>query len=793
MQRPLTRALPILVGAVVVGVLLGHLGSPNSVLVVRDVPIFHLPLRATFAELTTEGLPQWNPKIHGGQPILSNPNYAAFYPPTWLSSLLPAHRALSWSLIAHALFGFGGAWLAARHFGCGRAPATLTALAFTAGGGMLSALNGLTTYCSASWLPWSLFWADRWFNRAEPKLLSRHAALPGLGLAMQVLAGEPAIALASSIAVACLGLTTPRPIVRRISSLVPVAVFAALLSAVQLLPTTTQVQDSARPDQFVEESMVWSTPPLRLAEFALPRLFGDPMGLEEDLYFGWNIHDRGFPYIISIYVGQLALVLALAAFLRWPIPKRAFLITLTGAGLFLALGRFNPVYSLAAPRLPILDLIRYPEKFILLTTTAVSFAAGLGWQHLLDKRKEAGPAREDFAIALAGVLALLILVFGLTLTIRPDVGIWFVRQNTTLDLVNERLTAATEFLTRQVWTGLIASLTALGILVLHRVRRISPTVLVPLTLIGLGGDLLYYNGGLAPAISFAELNRPPNHLEKLDPSTGRVFSDELLVGRGDVIPRTSRPGPDRLWSQADRAEPYLGNLWGYSYALHVDFDRMLTEPARRAFNLVEQHWSQPNLVRRILAAWGVRYWLHNRSAEELTRARYEGRELPAVAVESLSWRAPMLTWVPRVTWHADIEAAEAAAGRSSFRDAHWVGTRSLAIEQGGGPETINQLVAKSASTLLDYASTRPLLAVVNTTYDRGWSARVDGDPSPVHRTALGQIGLELPAGQHVLELEFRTPRLRLGLVLTLLTLILVCGAEWLDQNEARSTHLRTPD
>ncbi len=770
----MNRGLVALVGLVVVALLVGHLLAPGTILVLRDVPIFHVPLRSTFADLAEEGLPSWNPRIHGGQPILSNPNYASFYPPTWLSLVLPAHRAIAWLVVLHAAFGFAGAWLAARRFGCRQASATLTAVAFIGGGSVWSALN---LFFAITWLPWALYWGHRCFTRADQPLTSRHTALTGLALAMQVLAGEPAIALASSIAVACLALTTSKPLTRGLKGLAVVAVFAVLFSAVQLLPTMDRLRDSSRVDYSEAAATSWSMPPLRLLELALPRLYGDPMKLDDDFYFGWTLHDRNFPYLISIYAGQLILLLALAALARWKIPLRAFWATLAIVGLTLALGRHMPFYNQVAPSLPVLNLLRYPEKFLVLTTTALAFTAGLGWQHILDRRGQRGPAREDFPMALAAALALVALVFGVVLSVRPDVAIWFVQENTIHPPQGERLLAAVSYLERQAWAGLVLSLVSLAVLALHRLRAIPVRALVPLILITVGADLFFYNGGLTPTISYEGIAHPPPHLAAIDPTGGRVFTDGRFVNQKIFVPRSPRPGPDLLWSSFDRAEPYIGNLWGYSYALHLDFDRMLTEPGRRTLHLLARYWSDTEATQRILASWGVGYVLRNRSVTALAQARAAGQDLPSVEVEPLPWRAPLLTWESTVQWHDAIEEAEAAAGANGFRSAHWVGSPELSVSIGGAPETIQRLEAKSASTVLEYTSRSVLLAVVNTTFDRGWHAQLDGREIPVHRTVLGQIALELPPGHHVLDLRFRTPYLGVGMALTLLTMLAVLAAE----------------
>lgn len=771
----MSRGPIIAIGLLVVALFTGSLLRDGTVLVLRDVPNFHLPLRGAFAELAGDGLPSWNPAIHGGQPVLSNPNYAAFYPPTWLLLILPVERAIAWLVVLHAAFGFAGAWLAARRFGCGQAAATLTAIAFVGGGGIWSALN---LFCAVTWLPWTLYWGHRRLVGVGRSAPGASSALTGLALAMQVLAGEPAIALASSLAVLCLALTAPGIWNRRLRGLGAIAAFAVLLSAVQMLPTLDRLRGSERVEYSPQSATTWSTPPLRLLELALPRIYGDPMKLDEDLYFGWTLHDRNFPYLISIYAGQIILLLAFAAWTRWPIPLRLFWATLAILGVALALGRYNPLYLKLAPSLPLLRLLRYPEKFLVLTTTALAFSAGLGWQHLVDRRNRSGPAREDFPLIIGCAIAAVALLLCLTLAVRPEVANWFVRENTIHPPQGERLLAATSYIARQARLGLALSLSSVALLALHRIRAVPARLLIPLTLLVIVADLAFHNRGLLPTVPYSDLLHAPAHLAAVDPAGGRVFTDEPFVGKDTFVPRSTRPGPDTLWASVDRAEPYVGLLWGYSYALHIDFDGMLTEPAQRAFDLLGERWSDPESARRILAAWGVGYVLRNRPVSELTRARLEGRELAPVEVETLPWRSPLLTWERSVVWHDSPEEAEAMAARDRFRNAHWVGATQVESSTGGAPDTITRLEAKSSSTRLEYSSSSSLLAVLNTTYDRGWRAQLDSRPIPVHRTVLGQVGLELPPGNHRLDLRFVTPALRAGATVSLLTLLAICGAQF---------------
>src|SRR4051794_3076417 len=160
-MRRWTAALqPALMATVWLLSLFAPVLSPGRALANRDVAIFHLPLRTAFRGLTAFGLPVWNPWLHGGEPILSNPSYAAFYPPSWLAVIASLPWALSLLAILHAGIAFAGAWFLARRLGCGRGAAALAGIGFAGCGAYLSLLSAFNLFWGISWLPWVLAWGD---------------------------------------------------------------------------------------------------------------------------------------------------------------------------------------------------------------------------------------------------------------------------------------------------------------------------------------------------------------------------------------------------------------------------------------------------------------------------------------------------------------------------------------------------------------------------------------------------------------------------------------------------------
>src|SRR3954468_4459540 len=218
--------------------------SPARALANRDIPTFHLPLRTAFRELTAFGLPVWNPWLHGGQPILSNPSYAAFYPPSWLAVAVPPAYALSLLAILHTGIAFAGAWFLARRLGCGRAAAALAAVGFTGCGGFFSLLSALNLFWSLAWFPWPLAWTEQALRAAPGERWWRPALLAGGALGLQLLNGEPAMVVISGLALLALAASAA---VRRPSVAARILLpfgFALALAAAQLVPTLSRLAES---------------------------------------------------------------------------------------------------------------------------------------------------------------------------------------------------------------------------------------------------------------------------------------------------------------------------------------------------------------------------------------------------------------------------------------------------------------------------------------------------------------------------------------------------------------------
>jgi uncharacterized membrane protein YfhO len=80
---------------------------------------------------------------------------------------------------------------------------------------------------------------------------------------------------------------------------------------------------------------------------------------------------------------------------------------------------------------------------------------------------------------------------------------------------------------------------------------------------------------------------------------------------------------------------------------------------------------------------------------------------------------------------------------------------------------------KQISGTVDFSESRILQIAIP--YSIGWSARIDGQKADVMNSDLLYMALVIPEGRHDIVLQYRTPYLREGAAVSLLTLLLLAA------------------
>ena len=311
----------------------------------RDNFATHFPLKALSAiSLRSGEIPWWNFHAGGGQPLAGNPNALTFYPDTLLYLVLPVHVAFN----LHFLLHIAGGWLAMRALTRSRFAATAYALS----GVVISATAFYNLITAVTLIPLALLGAER-----------RSARLVGIAFGLMLLAAEPVMLVSAALSVAIVAAGR-----MRLSHLVLAAALAAAIGAPQILAFSEIAPEVERSYGMSAQTVLnTSLTPLRIGEIFLWPFSGflnDPGGNRMRLFS-------------TLFLG----VIALPALLQ-----RSRYAAIVAVMLLLALGRNNPVVSLAVERVEWLRIMRFPEKFALPAIVALSVLIGAYFQRTAHRR-----------------------------------------------------------------------------------------------------------------------------------------------------------------------------------------------------------------------------------------------------------------------------------------------------------------------------------------------------------------------------------------------------------------------
>lgn len=343
-------------------------------------------------------LPFWHAAQFAGYPFLSNPQIALFYPPTWLTLLLPVRVGLSWHVLFHLLVAGLGMFCFVRQQSGDRWGSWLAALTFTFGGFSAARLYAghVGLLATFAWLPW-LLWAfacsvsvngrqptDDGPRNTEYGIRTaeyRTAVLAGLPFGLAILAGHTTsliyvglvwAAWAVYLAVEDGARNGRQALLSRGLFVGRQFAFALivglLLSGVQLLPLLQFAAVSSRSGAAdFAFATAYSFPPAHLVTLLVPEFFGEPT---RSGY--WSVPNFEE---LTYYAGVLPL-LALALTLRRPTRRGLFYVALLLLGLLLALGSYGFLYPLLYEWLPPFRLARAPGRAMVLYAFAAAALLG---------------------------------------------------------------------------------------------------------------------------------------------------------------------------------------------------------------------------------------------------------------------------------------------------------------------------------------------------------------------------------------------------------------------------------
>jgi Bacterial membrane protein YfhO len=771
-------ALAALAAAVFYDVTLG-----GRVLYERDAHLYLYPHVESLVRVVSAGSwPLWNPYFAFGEPMLANPQFQVFYPPTWLNF---AARPWIWFtafVLIHLAFSGAGVYALARRLDASRLAAWVGGAAWMLSGPLLSLANNHHHLTGAAWMPWVLLAADRAFGAPRARGLIVFAAT----FAVQIVAGSPDTCAMTGV---LCGLDLLRHLQRRSPwslangkkvALAAGAVALALgLSAAQWLPTVVVASRSARPDLPGRMRTYWSMHPANLLQAIVPISFHElPLSPEARA----TLFESREPFLMSLYLGVGALVLvAMAVLSGRPLARTLAFVALIAV--LLAMGRHTLFYSFLATVVPPVRMFRYPVKAMLAAAlcwsllTAIGLDAWRGVAEMPGHRRRAVWAMAGLAVAIS--IALVPLAMG-------HVPHWvspFLTSDPSAPPLAILLAPA---LRRTLPTALLALVVLAGGLTI----RIRPALGVGAMGLAAVADLALAHAGLNRTCPPAMLDVRPPALAYVPSDGSRVYSyDDFIPSRGaDPLappPYTlAHPAPD------DRAMAALGlrlalypSLLGqWSVENSYDFDQLQLFPrplgALPAFvRLVEGTPTHLRLLR--MGAVSRAFALHATGLEDLTPIA----TLPSFFLEPLRVFA-VPDPLPRAYMAAGARIADGDAAWAALADPKFDPSREVILPDGDavppGPfdGRLRVVERKPDRLTFEVEGDRPAFLVMVEAYDEGWRARVDGVPTRVLRANVGFRAVAVPAGRHVVTCTYRPVAVAVGLALSLLSALGAIGIAW---------------
>ncbi len=749
----------------------------------RDVSQNHMPVRRLVTDRLAAGsLPLWDPLHGGGTPLLANPDHLVLHPITLLFMALPFDVAFTASIVGQfALLALGG-YLLARTLPVGRAPATLAALVLALSGPAASLASQQNVLSAWAWVPLAL-WGWNRLPESGGRLDRVAAVLPA---AVVLATGEVASALALVGFAVALGVARPAsPDGARTAApprlvaalLISVLALAALVAAAQTVPAAALLRLSPRgaglPDG---ETLKWSLAPGRLPEVVLPGFLGDPTRLAPNAWWGRWLFEGGYPFLLSIYVGAIPCLLALAALAAGRQRRRAIaLASLGGLFLALALGGHDPFFRLLHVLLPPLRQVRYPERFLLGLVLSLALLAAIGLERLLLRRSGSRAALGFGAATLVAFLAATAIAARPTL-VDGALGALLRLPRGFLD--SDMMAVVRGGALRSILWCLAeaAALTVAALLVGRGSRRAAT-----LSSWGLAAACgLSMVAAAAPARSTAA----PGWIA--DPSPLRD-----VVGHGEDAPRVhhqTRPEDLSVWAKTDE------QVWGFrfdrfSYSLmtgHPDRVPTMFDPATDRMDLAPSAGIGARLpalpigdqvrVMRIAHAGFLLTWEMIDDPGLTPGLVLEGLSRPPLRVYEVRDVLPRARFVARARPPLDPADSVRSLCDPAF-DPEQVVLIDGAVEgDDAGPAATAEarlLQDDPERVRISVEAPRHGWVVLADAFAPGWRATVDGLPAEIRRANLLFRAVEVPHGRHVIEMAYAPMSVYAGAALSLCGLLLL--------------------
>jgi hypothetical protein len=526
-----------------------------------------------------------------------------------------------------------------------------------------------------------------------------------------------------------------------------------------------------------QEATTWSFAPKDVLLFFLP----DAYGYFLDMKKYW-VSQCWFK---TLYTGGLPFILS-AIFFVFGKDRKLYLV-LMFFSLFLALGKYNPLYPFVFKYVPFFNGIRYPAKFLYIFILVLSITAGLGFQKLSEYSKDNEKKKLKHLLIVFSLVSGSLLLFS-ALGHQPVEHFLKLKGIDSPDFnpLAVNLHHAQRFL---FYLALFFLLLRVG----YEVRWkgwVKVLLLVFLT------TDLFGNMGFYGKENVKDYLRKTNSLEIISSDKGnyRVFSTAKTISMDTTI---LIDDPTSLNVLKEKNIPsmnlfdHLHDIWG------IDVIRV-----KRVDDLYKAFTNTPSiLATHLIDLYGVKYItsvtpLEENKKFELIYARLEHLQgkredlLKENTIKLYKNRSPL----PRAWLVKDYKVMDSIAILSKMMSKEFRPDREVLLEEepkwtnpptpsftqgglnvgeplSGHPQKVQIMSETNNRLALQVEVAEDSLLVLSDTYYPGWKAFMDGKKTKIYRANYTFRALPLSAGPHRAEFVYDPLGFKLGALFTILGII----------------------
>ena len=699
-----------------------------------DYSFITYPVKSFLSQTFQSGaLPFWTPSIDSGTPFMAAFHTGVFYPPSIFFLFPNPTIALNLFYIFHFILLAVSVYFLSRSWNLSGPAALCSSLTAVWSSFFLSSTMLSNWFLAAVWLPLIFLFFQKFIIEKK----RRYFIMATFALICQILAASPELCvLTVSLLLAYSLILVPKEKTSlsqfgRVLALAVMVILALGISALQLVPTYKLVEHSLREGGLSFEVHSYRSMAFKqLGELILPNNF--------DGYFsGGGSQGRITTFFISIYMGILPfLFLIMAIGFRQQKAVRFWLWVFL-VGIFMASGSHNPIYKWIYSWAPLMDLFRFPEKFFNVSAFALVFLAG----HVLDALVSATQKRE---IKLHSVLLPLVCLFIMVAVV---------------SLVQPEKNATGAFITLLAFGGVYA---------LFYFGKLKATLFYVSILLLIGIDLAAQGYKVMPTVDNGFYQTQPKLLARI-----KNENDYFRVYTGKIHSQIFKGFPNEpnieggYYAAKEHLYPYYGMIFGVEYPNGIlGIGLELKEP------WVWNEWfqrSSPTQRIRILERSNVKYWVDGDRPTMFS----EGR--PIILrdrLKVLEATLPRAFIVPGMRQDIDV--------LKTYYDESFDPLSEVLLN-----ESVVFDVSPDFNGKVERVRYRPNHVTIKTrqegngflvlmdSYFPGWTVKVDGKEKPILRANHFYRAVQLGPGGHTLEFDYFPEGLKLGLMISGISLLLL--------------------